>query len=116
MKKYLLLFIVLLLSACAQVSAESIPASLDEVFSHETDENNYVLNNRTSYFTYYLPADMEEKEYGDTYCLFERGESSILMNVNIGGIISSEYYGRSLLECIRLRRRMQWRLSLITRC
>ena len=98
MKKILLLLCLLLLSACAQVSAENIPASLDEVFSHDSDENRYILNNRTAYFTYYLPTDMEEKEYGDIYCLFERGDSSILMNVNIGGIISAEYYGRSLLD------------------
>ena len=98
MKKLLLLFLAFFLCACASVEAESLPGELDRIFFHDADDSEYVLNNKAGYFSYYLPSDMQEKEGDDVYVFLTRGDAEILLNVNVGGIISSEYSGKSLRD------------------
>ena len=94
-KTVLLLCILLCLSACRSVDIENIKSSLDSVFSETDDTGTYRINNFMSYYSYYLPSDMSEEALDSDSIVLRYGNSKIIMNLNISGIINSRYYPNS---------------------
>ena len=67
-------------------------SQLDAVFTKEAKAMKIRKNNYTDYVDYYLPSDLSEEESGKLSNTFRYGESSVIMNVNIAGIINTKYY------------------------
>ena len=92
MKKLLVLFLSLLLCGCVTFNEDASKQGLNEVFKKDEDKIDYRQNNTTYYFDYYLPSDMSEVSFSDENVILNYSNSRLVMNVNIAGIISNQYY------------------------
>ena len=98
MKKIIAVFLIVLLCGCTSVTKENIASQLNEVFSSESEIIPLVSNTSSDLYSYYLPSDMQEKDYGDEYIYLGYENSEVLINLNVGGIIGSRYYGVVLTD------------------
>ncbi len=86
MKKFFFLLAVILLCSCSATIHD--PDSLLDDF-----ENGYVFrgtNVTGKYFSYYLPSDMYRFQSEQTGAVIEYNDSSILISLNIAGLLSRE--------------------------
>ena len=71
----------------------NINESLDKVFSSQKDlDLKASKNNYTNYIDYYCPSDLFEIDSDGLSYVFRFNDSSLIMNINIAGIINSRYY------------------------
>lgn len=96
MKKLILLLLITLLSSCAseKVSFEKV----DEIFKNTGNYVELGFNNYTKYIDYYQPSDLFENESDFLSYSFKYNNSSIVMNVNIAGVIADELYDGNLFN------------------
>lgn len=87
MRFFKVLLVCILLCGCSFSSNKS----LDEIFN-DTNPSKARINNYSKYVDYYEPSDIHEIEADNTSVVFELNNSKIIMNVNIAGIINSQYY------------------------
>ena len=83
MKKFFFLLAVLLLCSCS-ATIQDTDTLLDSF------ENGYVFrrpNVTSKYFSYYLPSDMHRFQSEETGVVIEYNDSSILMSLNIAGLL-----------------------------
>ncbi len=93
MKKFFAVFLIVLLCGCTAVpSKENISSQLNEVFSTEREVYDLVSNTSSDLYSYYLPSDMRELDYGAEYVHLGYENSEVLINLNVGGIIGKRYY------------------------
>lgn len=98
MKKFLILFLIIILAGCQDVSFDSIEANIDNLMKNSNNKLNISPNNKMDLFGYYLPSDIKEVECGNDYCVFEYEDSKIYLNLNISGIIGTKYYSNNLIK------------------
>ena len=87
MKFIKVLLICLLLSGCSIIEKRS----LDDILS-DTSYSKARVNNYSKYVDYYEPSDIHELESDEISTVFELNNSKIIMNVNVAGIINSQYH------------------------
>lgn len=86
-----------LLSACNQVSisnknSASIKDRIDNITSDLTKTYEFRPNNTLTYYTFYLPSDMQENESFDSSMMINYLDSKIAMNLNVASIVDKKYY------------------------
>jgi hypothetical protein len=98
MKKMLILFIVMLfgLSACSEITLDSLQSYLKASASDVEDESISPLNNISKdLFSYYLPGHMGRKVSSETSTILTSNNVNILMNLDVIDVISDTYYDSS---------------------
>lgn len=90
MKKIIVFFVCVLLSACSYTT--NIKSSIDEVFSIDSESIRYRRNNYTDYVDFYLPSDIQEYSSDKLSNIFTYNDSKIIMDINIPAILNTEYY------------------------
>ena len=90
MKKLIIVFVCILLCSCNTTS--NIKASIDEVLSVDNQNLTLRRNNYADYIDYYLPSDVFEYSCDKLAFIFNYDDSRIVMDINIPGILNSEYY------------------------
>ena len=90
MKKLIIVFICVLLCSCN--TSTNIRSSIDEVLSVDNQIITLRRNNYADYIDYYLPSDVYEYSCDKLAYTFNYDESRIVMDINIPGILNSEYY------------------------
>ena len=90
MKKVFVLLLCIVLWGCAEKS--DFKAGLDEVFASAEAERSFRKNNYSSYIDYYVPSDVYEIKADALSTCYEYGNSRLILNVNVSGIISAKYY------------------------
>lgn len=66
--------------------------SLDDVFASEEEKTIIRTNNYGPYFDYYIPSDTQEYGSDDMSCTFVFNRSTMIMDINVSGIINNKYY------------------------
>ena len=84
----------LLLCGCSS-NAGKIDDQLDEIFASAAEQTDYLVNNYSKYADYYRPSDLNETESDELSISFAYNESSIVMNINVAGIIEDRYYSNT---------------------
>lgn len=93
MKRILILLLICLcLSGCASVNSATLKEDVEKTLSNFNNINSLHANNTLTYFSYYLPSDMQEIECNDNYSLVGYNDAKIIVNLNIASIISSKYF------------------------
>jgi hypothetical protein len=98
MKKMLILFLVMLfgLSACSEITLDSLQSYLKASASDVEDESISPLNNISKdLFSYYLPGHMGRKVSSETSTILTSNNVNILMNLDVIDVISDTYYDSS---------------------
>lgn len=90
MKKLIIIFVCVLLVSCS--SSLNLKVSIDDVFAIESNAMKLRRNNYSDYVDYYLPSDVYEYSADKLSNVFSYNDSKIIMDINIPGIINSEYY------------------------
>ena len=93
MKKIAILFLILILCSCS-ADINHVFDDLDIAFAsfQKKEDINYV-NNNTKYYSFYLPSDINEIEYGDTFHHLIFNDSDFVMSLNVNGILSKNIFG-----------------------
>ncbi|MDO4199098.1 MAG: hypothetical protein Q4D13_08960 [Erysipelotrichaceae bacterium] len=94
MKKIFICLLMVLLCGCTNQNNDVISA-LDEVFSEDVKNTNYYPNSYTEVMDYYIPSDMQEMDANKQCTVLKYNDDSIVMNVNISGVITYKYYNSS---------------------
>ena len=94
------MLIVFLLSACTsqQISEDNLTAALDNALNNIDTRYNFRTNNKSTYFSYYLPSDCQEMENSENASIIYFLNSKIVMNVNIPSIINNKFYKDSVFD------------------
>jgi hypothetical protein len=98
MKKMLILFLVMLfgLSACSEITLDSLQSYLKASASDVEHESISPLNNISKdLFSYYLPGHMGRKVSSETSTILTSNNVNILMNLDVIDVISDTYYDSS---------------------
>ena len=91
MKKLVILLISLLLVGCSSVNENDVFNRLDNTFS-SYEKKVVRSNNNTKYYSYYLPSDIQELDYDDSFHHFVFNASDFVMNLNVNGILCKEVF------------------------
>lgn len=94
----LILFLVMLfgLSACSEITLDSLQSYLKASASDAEDESISPLNNISKdLFSYYLPGHMGRKVSSETSTILTSNNVNILMNLDVIDVISDTYYDSS---------------------
>lgn len=97
MKKLIIIFLLIFISACNISNKEDVLKDIKKVVSKSKEGYELISNNYLELFDYYLPSDVSEKECGADYCVFNYDNSKIYMNINISGIIAEKYYKDNII-------------------
>ena len=88
-----LLLILLILCGCSGITLEKCLNNLNEFFmNYEYSDSNHGANNNTKYYSFYLPSDIQEMEYDDSYHHFVFYNSDFVMNLNINFILCDKVF------------------------
>lgn len=100
MKKIIILLIVFLLSACTsqKISEGNLTSALDNTLDSIDTRYNFRTNNKSTYFSYYLPSDCQEMENSENASIIYFLNSKIVMNLNISSIINNKFYKDSVFD------------------
>jgi len=91
MKKIILVLLCILLVSCQR--SFDIKKDLNDLFLNEKDiELKTRKNNYADYIDYYRPSDIFEIDSDDLSYSFKYNNSSMIMNINIAGIINNHFY------------------------
>lgn len=98
-KKLLIVLLLLLcLTGCVEYDEKTSLENLRFVFSNTLEIINYSQNNKSKYFSYYLPSDMTESDSDFENITLAYDQAKIVMNINIAEIISSKLYDHKLSD------------------
>lgn len=93
MKKLIsILFILLILCGCSSITLEGTVQKLDTVFDNYATYTYRRTNNNTKYYSFYLPSDVQEIEFDDTYHHFVFNSSDFIMNLNVNYILCENVF------------------------
>ena len=98
MKKIVLIFLLIFITACSQQENDSLLDNINSLLNNvETIATSYP-NNTLEYFAYYLPSDMKENEFDQNNLVLNYLDNEIIVNLNINDIINQEYYPNQYLN------------------
>ena len=97
MKKLIIIFLLIFISACNISNKEDVLKDIKRVVNNSKEGYELISNNYLELFDYYLPSDVSEVECGTDYCVFNYDNSKIYMNINISGIIAEKYYKDNMI-------------------
>ena len=97
MKKLIIIFLLIFISACNISNKEDVLKDIKRVVNNSKEGYELISNNYLELFDYYLPSDVSEVECGKDYCVFNYDNSKIYMNINISGIIAEKYYKDNMI-------------------
>ncbi|NTW95702.1 MAG: hypothetical protein HGB31_03685 [Erysipelotrichaceae bacterium] len=95
MKKMLILFLLMMfgLSACSEITLDSLQSYLKASASDAESEKISPLNNISKeLFSYYLPQHVGRKVSSETSTILTSNNVNILMNLDVIDVISDTYY------------------------
>lgn len=70
-------------------------SNLDIIFNNYSASNNHRSNNNSKYYSFYLPSDVQELEFYDTYHHLIFNSSDFVMNLNINAILCERVFNTS---------------------
>lgn len=87
------LSLLLVLCGCSHISENDAINKLDNIFSNYVYEASaHRRNNNTSFYSFYLPSDIYEIEYDDTYHHLVFNASDFAMNLNTNYILCENVF------------------------
>lgn len=88
-----LLLILFILCGCKGATLEESLNKLNEFFvNYQYSDSTHGSNNNTKYYSFYLPSDIQEIEYNDSYHHFIFCDSDFVMNLNINYILCNRIF------------------------
>ena len=82
--------------SCSGITLEACLNKLNEFFvNYKYSDNTHGVNNNTNYYSFYLPSDIQELEYDDSYHHFVFNNCDFVMNLNINYILCEQVFSES---------------------
>lgn len=94
-KTNIILLILLVLCGCSSISIDNCINKLNTYFeNYQYSDSNHVTNNNTDYYNFYLPSDVQEIEYDDSYHHLVFNSSDFVMNLNVNYILCEKVFNK----------------------
>ena len=94
-KTFCILLIILILCGCSSISQDDCISKLNTYFeNYQYSDSKHGTNNNTSYYNFYLPSDIQEIEYEDSFHHFIFNLSDFVMNLNVNYILCDKVFNK----------------------
>lgn len=92
MKKIISILLILLILCGCSKAKDDYYSALNNAFAAYPTTTKYATNNNTKYYSFYLPSDVGEYEFDDTFHHLKFFSSDFVMNLNVNYILCDKVF------------------------